>query len=165
MAAATRKVCVLGDFGVGKTSLVGKFVHSIFNDKYLTTVGAKIDTKLVELEDGDVKLIIWDMAGGPGITNNVKTYLRGATGYLLVIDGTRSATMKSAIDLKGEADLLIPGKPFVVLINKADLKDRWEVTEADKDALSKLGCVVFESSAKSGDNVEEAFKVLATSVR
>lgn len=163
--AASRKVCMLGDFGVGKTSLVAQFVHSVFTDKYLTTVGAKIDTKEVDLADGGkVKLVVWDLAGGPGVTGNVKTYLRGAVGYLLVLDGTRRSTLESALNLREEAEDLIPGKPFVVLVNKVDIRDQWEVSDEDLVSLRDQGLVVFESSAKTGQSVEEAFAELAQKV-
>lgn len=166
MAVNTRKVCMLGDFGVGKTSLVARFVSSVFSDKYLTTVGAKIDTKQVDLGDGNgVKLVVWDLAGGAEVTPQVKTYLRGATGYLLVIDGTRANTLHSARGLKEAADTLIPGKPGVVLLNKNDLRDQWEVSEADIEALRADGFIVFETSAKTGESVEEAFSRLAEAVQ
>lgn len=165
MAVNTRKVCMLGDFGVGKTSLVARFVHSVYSDKYLTTVGAKIDTKQIDLADGGaVKLVVWDLAGGAEVTAQVKTYLRGATGYLLVVDGTRANTLVAARALKEEADTLIPGKPMVVLINKNDLRDSWEVTDADIAALRDAGFSVFETSAKTGEFVEEAFARLAQAV-
>lgn len=165
MAVNTRKVCMLGDFGVGKTSLVARFVHSVFAEKYQTTVGAKVDTKQVDLGGGDgVKLVIWDLAGGAEVTPQVKTYLRGVTGYLLVVDGTRANTLEAARGLKEAADTLIPGRPAVVLINKNDLRESWELGEADIDSLRADGFMVFETSAKTGESVEDAFAELARSV-
>ena len=85
-----KKVCLLGGTGVGKTSLVAQFVHSIFSDKYLTTVGVKIDKKSVDVDGTDVELVIWDVYGHDDFQKLRVSYLRGTSGYLLVADGTRA---------------------------------------------------------------------------
>src|SRR5277367_2211244 len=91
-----KKICLLGSYGVGKTSLVARFVHSMFADKYHTTVGVKIDKKVLEVEGHELTLMLWDMAGeedgAPVKLNQVKD----ASGYLLVVDGTRSKTLEVA---------------------------------------------------------------------
>ena len=84
-----KKVCMIGASGVGKTSLVAKFVHSIFSEKYLTTVGVKIDKKTVKVGDDDVMLMLWDLAGDDDFQRLQTSYLRGTSGFLLVADGTR----------------------------------------------------------------------------
>ena len=89
LAMIQKKICLLGGFGVGKTSLVSRFVHSIFSDKYLTTVGVKIDKKRVDLGSQQVDLVIWDIYGEDDFQKVRMSYLRGASGYLLVADGTR----------------------------------------------------------------------------
>ena len=94
-----KKLCMLGGFGVGKTSLVKRFVHSVFSDTYLTTVGVKIDKKTVELAGKTVNLILWDLAGEDDLSSLRTTYIRGAAGYLLVADGTRPATLEVALSL------------------------------------------------------------------
>ena len=83
MTALTKKVCIIGDFAVGKTSTVARCVHNVFSDKYLTTVGVKIDTKEVVLEDSEktVKMIIWDIAGTDRFSAVEFSYLRGSSGY------------------------------------------------------------------------------------
>ena len=90
-----KKVCMLGASAVGKTSLVGRFVQGIFSDKYLTTVGVKIDKKKVSLDSGEMTLMLWDIYGQDEFQTIRDTYLRGATGYLLVADGTRYSTLDS----------------------------------------------------------------------
>jgi len=97
------KICMLGGFGVGKTSLVSRFVSSIFSDRYLTTVGVKIDKKKVSLDSGEMTLMLWDIYGQDEFQTVRDSYLRGATGYLLVADGTRYSTLDTAVVLQKRA--------------------------------------------------------------
>jgi small GTP-binding protein len=89
-----KKICLLGAFGVGKTSLTRRYVDSIFSDTYLTTVGVKIDKKAVRVGANDVNLLIWDIAGEDDVSAVRTSYLRGAAGYLLVVDVTRAQTLE-----------------------------------------------------------------------
>lgn len=98
-----KKLCMLGAFAVGKTSLVRRFVQSLFTDKYLTTVGVKIDKKQVVCADKEVALLLWDLYGEDEFQRVQTSYLRGASGLLLVADGTRSATVDKAIELRDRA--------------------------------------------------------------
>ncbi len=95
-----KKVCMLGTSGVGKTSLVSQFVHSLFSEKYLTTVGVKIDKKNVNVEGQEVMLMIWDLAGDDDFQRLQMSYLRGTSAYLLVADGTRRITLEQALDIQ-----------------------------------------------------------------
>ncbi|MCP4697811.1 MAG: GTP-binding protein [Gammaproteobacteria bacterium] len=154
---------MIGDFSVGKTSLVGRFVRQTFSDKYLTTVGVKIDTKQVKLADErEVKLILWDIAGNDALTTTTISYLRGAAGYLLIVDGTRSPTWEAAVSLQQAVSSQIGKKPFIVLLNKADLRNQWEITKRMVSLQKKQGWSILHSSAKTGQGVEEAFMQLAT---
>lgn len=155
---------MIGAFGVGKTSLVARFVRSIFSDKYLTTVGVKIDKKVVEADDQQLTLVVWDIAGEDALTTIRPSHLRGASGYILVVDGLRKATFEGAPDLKARADETVGSVPFVCVFNKNDLRADWEVTEADIETLRKRGWPVVFSSAKSGEGVEELFRELAAAI-
>src|SRR4030095_4326516 len=95
-----KKVCLLGTSGVGKTSLVAQFVHSIFSNKYLTTVGVKIDKKSVTANGAEVTLVIWDLAVEDDSQRLQTSYLRGTSGYLLVADGTRGVTLNQVLELQ-----------------------------------------------------------------
>ncbi len=162
MAILQKKICMIGDFSVGKTSLVARFVRQTFSDKYLTTVGVKIDTKLLTLPDGNqIKFILWDIAGSESLTTATTSYLRGSAGFLLVVDGTRRPTWDSALNLRQTVLKQIGDKPFVILLNKADLKEQWEITEELMEEKTKQGWKLLLTSAKNGMNVEQAFLELA----
>jgi len=159
-----KKICMVGSFAVGKTSLVQRFVSSIFSDKYLTTVGVKIDKKTVKVDGTDVNLLLWDIEGASEAQLIRMTYMRGASGYLLVADGTRRDTLAMAQDLQKQCLQTLGPLPFTLLVNKCDLKERWEVTAADLDQLHSQGWPVLETSAKAGNGVEQAFLTLAASM-
>ena len=153
-----KKICLLGGFGVGKTSLVSRFVHSIFSDQYLTTLGVKIDKKTVSLGADTVDLIIWDIHGEDEFQKINMSYLRGASGYVLVVDGTRLRTLETALSLHETAQKMLGKVPCVMAINKADLRDRWEVGSV---AIEGLAFPFVITSAKNGAEVEETFASLA----
>ncbi len=162
MAILQKKICMIGDFSVGKTSLVARFVRQTFSDKYLTTVGVKIDTKLLTLPDGNqIKFILWDIAGSESLTTTTVSYLRGAAGFFLVVDGTRLPTWDSALNLRQAVENQIGNKPFVILLNKADLQEQWEMNEQVIEEKTKQGWKLLTTSAKDGMNVEQAFLELA----
>jgi small GTP-binding protein len=161
MNAPAHKVCMLGDFGVGKTSLVSRFVRSTFSEKYLTTVGVKVDSKEVVLPNGAVsKLVIWDIAGRSHLDALNMTYLRGASALLLVADGTRERSLHSALNLLMQSRGLLPDAAVVVAVNKLDLVEHWEVAPASLAELRRT-LPVFETSARSGEGVEAAFAEIA----
>ncbi|MDO9215117.1 MAG: Rab family GTPase [Methylococcales bacterium] len=162
MKILQKKICLLGDFGVGKTSLVARFVNNEYSEKYLTTVGVKMDTKLIAVNDElSIKLIIWDIAGENSLKKISQTYLRGAAGFLLVIDGTRMNTLDGALDMKRGIRELLGDIPFVVLLNKYDLTTQWELTAAHIERLNTPQEQLFFTSAKSGEQVEAAFNALS----
>jgi len=155
------KICMLGGFGVGKTSLVSRFVSSIFSDRYLTTVGVKIDKKKVSLDSGEMTLMLWDIYGQDEFQTVRDSYLRGATGYLLVADGTRYSTLDTAVVLQKRAESVIGRVPFLLLLNKRDLDREWQVDEQTLITLADQGWRVVKTSAKTGEGVEDAFTTLA----
>src|SRR5579862_9010425 len=116
MAALKKKICLLGSFGVGKTSLVARFVRSLFSDKYHTTVGVKIDKKVIRLGTDEITLVIWDMAGEEDSAPVKLNQVRDAAGYLLVADGTRRKTLDVARDIQQRVESEIGKQPFVLLV-------------------------------------------------
>ncbi|MCG8632545.1 MAG: GTP-binding protein [Desulfobacterales bacterium] len=155
-----KKVCMLGGYGVGKTSLVSNFVHSIFSEKYQITLGVKIDKKTVEFNGRDVKLMLWDIAGEEEKFSIPPTYLKGSEGYLLVIDGTRKGSYEQALDIHTRVEETLGQIPFIAVVNKSDLAEDWELGRDIMDEMADRGWQVIKSSAKSGTGVEESFTAL-----
>jgi len=155
-----KKICMLGAFAVGKTSLVRRFVESIYSDVYQTTVGVKIDKKNVQVDDKEVSLVLWDIYGEDDYQKMRWTYLRGASGYLLVADGTRKATLEKAVNLEQKVREEVGVIPFVLVINKSDLIRDWELDSALESQLAVQGWSILRSSAKTGEGVEESFALL-----
>ena len=160
-ATLQKKICMLGAFSVGKTSLVKRFIQSVFSEAYLTTVGVKIDKKTVELPDRTVNLILWDLAGEDDISSLRMSYLRGAAGYVLVADGTRAATLEVALSLRQRVEADFGPLPFVLLLNKNDLQEGWAIGDEEIENLRQSGWWVRSTSARTGEGVDEAFGTLA----
>jgi small GTP-binding protein len=154
-----RKVCVLGAFGVGKTSLVRRYVESIFSDAYLTTVGVKLSKKVVEVSGQSLTLLLWDVAGEDDTTQIRMSYLRGAAAYFLVADGTRPETLDVARFIQARVTAEVGELPYLLILNKADLQAEWGLPETIEGFAGAVS--VIRASAKTGDGVEQSFQELA----
>ena len=152
-----KKICTIGASGVGKTSLLSRFVQSIFNENHLTTIGVKIDKKIVHIADQEVMLILWDLAGEDEFSQVQTRYLRGAAGYLLVADRSRPDTLETAFTLKAKIENELGETPFILVFNKSDLVDELKIDKSAIDQQAQSGFAVIETSAKTGQGVEEAF--------
>lgn len=155
-----KKICMVGAFAVGKTSLVARFVESIFSEKYHTTVGVKISKKALQVGDQEWHLILWDLAGEDEFLQIRTSYLRGSAGYLLVVDGTRRATLDTAVSIQQRIVDTVGNIPFVVLFNKSDLTNEWEIANDAFEELSHKDWSWLKASAKTGAGVDEAFLTL-----
>jgi small GTP-binding protein len=152
---------MLGSFSVGKSSLMRRFVSTIFDDKYLTTIGVKIEKKVVQAAGQDVSLVIWDIHGDDMYQRIPMNYLRGMMGYLLVIDGTRRQTLIDALSLAETVTKEIGRVPALLVLNKSDLADQWEIDDGQQAKLVKDGWIVLKTSAKTAEGVEKAYMQLA----
>ena len=157
----SKKICLVGAYGVGKTSLVQRFLSNSFSDKYQTTVGVRIEKKEMRVGNQDITLILWDLAGEDAVTQVRLSYLRGTAGYILVADGTREDTLTTALDLQRRVTETLGELPFLLIVNKNDLSESWKISKKELDRLSSQGWRVFSASAKSGEAVEEVFHILA----
>lgn len=155
-----KRISLLGAFAVGKTSLVERFVKGNFKDKYQTTVGVKLDWKIVASGDHEIKLIIWDLAGEDEFQKVKISNLQGSHGYLLVADGTRKSTLEVARELQQRTSEAIGQVPFVLILNKVDLTADWEIEDQTVVELCNQGWDIIRSSAKTGSGVEEAFALI-----
>lgn len=156
-----KKIVMLGSFAVGKTSLIQRFVNSIFSEKYQTTIGVKIDQKVVTVDKTDVNLLLWDLHGEDDYQKIKKTYILGASGCFIVIDGTRKATLDIANELIATVVNTVPNSAIIILINKSDLKDEWDIKEKDISSLRTRGYEIIETSAKTNEAVEMSFLKMA----
>jgi len=152
---------MLGAYAVGKTSLVRQYVYSIFNGKYQTTIGARIDKKRLEIDNQAVDLILWDLAGEEESINVRSSYLRGSAAAVLVADGTRGETLNVVFDLKRKLNAEVGAVPVVLLVNKSDLAASWDIDRGRLNELKKDDWTVFETSARDGTNVNRAYQALA----
>lgn len=159
-----RKVCMLGSFAVGKSSLARRFAEDTFSDTYRTTLGVKIDKKVVEAAGEPVTMIVWDVQGDDDELRVVPAYLRGMSGYLLVVDRSRPYTIATALDLVSHVDRLAGEVPFVLAMNKSDLRDEWQAEDSSLATLTSRAVASIETSAKLGIGVETCFEELAHSV-
>lgn len=156
-----KKICMVGAFATGKTSLVARFVKSIYSDTYHSTVGVKIDKKSINVGEKELNLILWDIYGEDEFQKIQMSYLRGASGYFLVVDGTRKYTLEKAICLQKRVEVAVGKVPFILVLNKYDLTEDWEIEEAMLEELIEKQWIIIKGSAKTGLGVEQAFLKLA----
>lgn len=155
MTEFIRKIVMLGDPSVGKTSLVGRFVNNMFSDSYISTLGAKPSKKIIKLKNINITLMIWDIAGHN--YNLHPTYYAGAKGGLIVCDVTKRATLDSLEHWQSSLFNTAGKVPISILANKSDLPKR----EFDLKDMENIGLSAMLTSAKTGENVEKAFTELA----
>ena len=159
-----KKICMLGGFAVGKTSLVRRFVSNVFSDHYQTTIGVTVEKKQVTVDDQEILLLLWDLYGEDEFQHVRDSYLLGSSGYILVLDGTRKSTLDQALMLQQSVINTVGPVPFVSIINKSDLRSEWEIDESTIGQLRERGWTVLLGSAKLGQGVEELFAHLAAQI-
>lgn len=157
-----KKICMLGGFAVGKTSLVRRFVSNVFSDQYQTTIGVTVEKKCVTVDSQEVLLVLWDLYGEDEFQRVRGSYLRGSSGYIVVMDGTRKDTLQTALALQETAVNTVGPVPFVSIINKVDVRAEWEIDERVIAQLRDRNWTVLFGSAKLGQGVDELFLNLAT---
>ena len=169
----SQKICLIGDFGVGKTSLIRQFVDRQFSDKYLSTVGVKISRKLVSIagtvnapqeELKQLQLIIWDIEGSTRFKAIAPSYLQGAKGSLIVGDVTRQSSMQNLKDHVQLFQSVNPKSSLIIALNKVDLiesHEREHLLQSIPAEFANLNISVHITSAKTGEGVDKIFQTLA----
>jgi small GTP-binding protein len=155
----SKKVILTGSFGVGKTSLFNQFIFQTFSDKYLTTIGVKVNKKTVEVGDDSVSVLLWDIAGEISQDKVPNSYFLGAAAVIYVVDLNRPITFQNAQQDVAHLRSLIPDCILRIVGNKKDLIDDEKLKALEQEMT--LPCDIY-TSAKNGDNVEALFTDLAT---
>src|SRR3989475_990898 len=167
------KVCLVGEAAVGKTSLIRRFVQDDFDDRYITTLGAKVSKREIVFDMPDRKQIqmditIWDIMGEKGFRDLLKeAFFHGAKGILAICDITRYSTLKELADWIGSVFNVVGRVPVVIAVNKVDLKDEVMILYGDKEierAAGAYDAAFYYTSAKTGEGVDDAFKALGTAI-
>lgn len=162
----SKKICLLGDFAVGKTSLVRRFVYDRFEDKYISTIGVRVSRKILAVPGPaapvEVSLLIWDLAGSEEFDRVRAGYVRGASGAILVCDMTRRQTLDNLSQYVADLRSITPDVHMAVVGNKVDLVDRQALTADDLTTFAdEIRSPVYLTSAKTGDQVDGMFRHLA----
>ena len=163
------KVCLVGEGAVGKTCLIRRFIHDQFDDKYISTLGAKVSKKEVKLSNPkgggeiEVDMTVWDIMGEKGFRELLKeAYFHGAQGILAVCDLTRRDTLFELPEWVTAVNKVAGPIPLTVLANKVDLVDQRAITTEEIVKLAEsYKAPWFQTSAKTGENVEQSFRGLA----
>jgi small GTP-binding protein len=166
------KICLVGEGAVGKTSLIRRYVLDEFDDRYISTLGAKITKRELTIERTDngkgirVDMTIWDIMGEKGFRELLKeAYFHGAQGILAVCDVTRKDTLPALESWISAIETVTGRIPIEFLANKADLKDQLTFTESELREMSdSYRSPYLFTSAKTGDNVERAFRDIAEAI-
>ncbi len=166
MRTVNKKVCLLGDFAVGKTSLVRRFVYDLFDEKYISTIGVKVSRKTlaVPMEDGvivELTMMLWDLAGSEDFSQMRGSYMRGASGAILVCDLTRPETLLNLNGYLADLQRISPGALVIVVANKNDSPEQQLRLCQVEEGAARLGAPCYVTSARTGENVEEMFRYLS----
>jgi small GTP-binding protein len=165
---ARLKVCMVGDESVGKTSLIRRYVYSMYDEAYIRTVGTMVSKRDIELPEigYQASLIIWDIMGRKDFMDLFKeAYFKRVRGVLAVFDITRPKTLDSLKEWIGGIKSSVGDVPTFILANKQDIRLKDGLSDSDIERFcSTYACPWRKTSAKTGENVEEAFRDLAVSM-
>lgn len=157
-----KKVCILGAPAVGKSSLIRRLLGKEFSDTYHATTGADIKKVVLDVDVDKVQLMLWDIQGMDATAQGFSHYLKGASAVIYVADGTRLETLDRALELRQKTeDFLGSAVPSIMLFNKSDLEQHWEISSSMINDVETDGIFAILTSSKDGSGVNTAFNLLA----
>ena len=162
---AKLKVCLVGDEGVGKTSLIRRFVYSMYDEAYIRTVGTMVSKRTIDIDEigFEANIMVWDIMGRKDFMELFKeAYFNHARGIIAVFDLTRTATLRSLEEWIGGIKSTVGNVPTMILANKADIRPSGGLSNQDIDKFcAEHATQWLPTSARTGENVESAFRDLA----
>lgn len=156
-----RKVCLLGATGVGKTSLVRRFAENRFDDEHDSSIALSIFKGCLELDDISLEMMLWDPARSDASDQYNRSFISGASGLVFVVDATRAQTLDELLEAQVKERGFIGVRPAVLIVNKSDLKEDFVLSDAQLGAARNVSWHIVHASAKTGDQVQQAFTKLA----
>ena len=150
----SKKVILTGSFGVGKTSLFNQFIYQQFSDKYLTTIGVKVNKKDLVIDGEELSMLLWDIAGEVAQDKVPASYFLGAGGIIYVVDVSRPITFTNMQTDIAFLKKLLPDTTIIIVGNKKDLISAAELAEMAQNLTVKWD---FTTSAKTNENVDALF--------
>lgn len=156
----SKKICLLGAVGVGKTSICRRFVHGVFSEKYHSTIGVKIDKRVVSLPEQEVNLIVWDLQGEDRYHKIMPTFMKGMSGYLLVVDVSSSESVQVGMQIYQRIMEQMGNVPCLLVLSKCDLPFD-ENFETLMEPLKAKAVAHVETSSLNDTGILEAFDIIA----
>ncbi|MFW9825649.1 MAG: Rab family GTPase [Candidatus Thorarchaeota archaeon] len=162
----TYKICIFGDAGVGKTTLVNRYLTNEFHEKIQATLGASIHVKILEVENGKITLQVWDFGGHRRFRFMISSYARGSSGGIFMFDLTNRESLISLNEWLPEFGRSVRSVPLIMVGSKLDLEQErvWEQDEVLDKMKSYKFHKYIECSSKTGENVDAVFKVLIAKI-
>jgi len=161
------KISIIGDKAVGKTALIDRYANQKFEEDYIATMGVNITIKDIMFDENYIQLMLWDIGGSERWMNVRNMFYKGSNGIILVYDVTRPSTFLNITHYLQDMEEAVQKKiPFILIGNKVDLEDLRKIPAKNAEDLMNASNAVafFEASAKTGENVENAFQLLAEAV-
>ncbi len=156
-----KKVCILGASGVGKSSLIHRFLNEKFSEALVANSGARIDKIVQNVDREKVQLMLWDIQGENQAPHGFAHYLKGASAVIYVVDGTRLNTLKTAMEFRQESERRLgAAMPSIILFNKSDLASDWEISSNMISDVESDGIFAILTSCKEGTGVDTAFNLI-----
>lgn len=156
-----KKVCILGACGVGKSSLIHRFLNGKFSEALQPNFGARIDKTVQNVDREKVQLMLWDIQGDNQVPHGFVHYLKGASAVIYVVDGTRLNTLETAMEFRQESVRRLGGAiPSIILFNKSDLASNWEISSSMISDVESDGIFAILTSCKEGTGVDTAFNLI-----